>query len=182
MALPGTNSNNCAENLSIAADIFAEYGGFIYNVIYSKTRNKAQTDDLYQDFFLSLVSKPPPVDIKNIKSYLYKAITNDIVDANRQVQRYQALMNKYADNLNLSINKPDSTDASTDEGSIKKVFSLIRGHLSPVEAKAITLRYNDNRSNEEIAKEIGAKKESVSRYICVGLKKIRQILAAEEND
>jgi len=182
MALPSTNSNNYVENLSIAADIFAEYGDFIYNIICSKTKNKAQVNDLYQDFFLSLVSKPPPSGTKNIKSYLYRAITNDIVDATRQMQRYQTLINKYADNLNLSINKPDSTNASTDEGSIEKIFSLIRGHLSPVEAKAITLRYKNNCSNEEIAKEIDAKKESVSRYICVGLKKIRQILAAEEDN
>ena len=176
MASP--SMNNCNGNVSIAAKIFAEYGDFIYNVICSKTKNRAEIDDLYQDFFLSLVSKPVPPHTRNIRSYLYKAIINDIIDANRRIQRHKTLMDKYVKNTNFSINESSSTNA-LNNGKASKIMSLIRGRLSPTQTKAITLRYMDNYSNKEIAKQIGVKKESVSRYICVGLKQIEQILAEE---
>jgi len=172
------NISDIERNRNTATDIFAEYGDFIYNVIYSKTSYKAQVDDLYQDFFLSLVSNPIDPDSNNIKSYIYRAITNDIIDASRRIKRYQKLINNYSNNFNLTINKSISTDAYYNKGEIERVFKLAREGLSPTEMKALTLRYKNNCSNEEIAEKIGAKKESVSRYICMGLKKIRQMLTA----
>lgn len=182
MTSPSTNIGEFVENVSTAAKIFDEYGDFIYNIISHKAKNKAEVDDLYQDFFLSLVSKPIPHDVQNVKNYLYKAITNDIADANRRMQRYITLMNKYADNFNFPINKPSTTNAIIIGEKIEKIFSLVRGFLTPAEAKAITLRYKNDCSNTEIAKEIGVRKESVGRYICAGLKKIRQMLVAKEDN
>lgn len=181
MASSGNNISDIEANINIAADIFAEYGDFIYNVICSKTSNRAQVDDLYQDFFLSLVSNPITPDLNNIKSYLYRAITNDIIDASRRTKRYQKLINNYSNNFDFTINKSVSINANNSVGEIERVFKLAREGLSLTEAKALTLRYKDNCNNEEIAKKIGAKKESVSRYICIGLKKIRQMLTAEED-
>jgi DNA-directed RNA polymerase specialized sigma24 family protein len=73
-------TSNCRNNVGTAAEVIAEYRDFIYMVICSQVNNKACAEDIFQDFFLSLVSKPIPHDVKNIKSYLYRAISNDIVD------------------------------------------------------------------------------------------------------
>ena len=54
--LESINRNNQANRVSIAAKVFGEYGDFIHAVIRCKVRNEAQADDLFQDFFLSLVS------------------------------------------------------------------------------------------------------------------------------
>lgn len=178
-----SNSENtgCEENVHRASEIFAEYGDFIYNVILSKTRDQTITNDLYQDFFLSLVSKPIPEDVKNIKSYLYKSITHDVFDSTRRLQRYRKLMDKYIENSDFPINNTNPANAPIVEDKIEKVLSVVRGCLSPTEAKAITLRYRKGCSNKDIAKRLGVKKDSVSRYICMGLKKIRQILEDEGN-
>ena len=179
--MSNTNINNYTDNVKLATEIFDKYANFIYNIIYYKIGNKADADDLYQDFFLSLVSRPVPLGIENIKSYLYRAITNDIIDAARRTERYKALMNKYAENYNFSVNKTSSANASLTEGKTDKILSLARGELSPTKVRALTLRYRNHFSNEDIARKMGIKKESVSRYICVGLKQIQQILADEEN-
>lgn len=175
MALTDKNSNRNADNVNQADKIFARYGDFIYGVFCSKAKNEAQADDLYQDFFLSLVSDLIPPDVQNIESYLYRRITNDIIDALRRMEKYRVLKKKYAKNLNSSINKNASTNAYIiDEGKTNKIFKFIRGQLSPREAKAVTLRFRDGCNNQEIAKELNVKKGSVSSYICRGLKKIRQ--------
>ena len=180
--MSNTNIDNYTDNVKLAAEVLNKYANFIYNIIYYKIGNKADADDLYQDFFLSLVSRPIPPGIKNIKSYLYRAIINDIIDAARRMERYKALMNKYAENYNFSVNKTSSTNASLTEGRADKILNLARGELSPTKVRALTLRYRNHFSNEDIARKMGVKKESVSRYISVGLKQIQQILAEKEDN
>lgn len=175
MALLGANIDERA-NVSLAAKIFAEYGEFIYRVIRYKAKNETLADDLYQDFFLSLVSNPVPPGVKDIKRYFYKAINNDIIDASRRIKRYQNLKKNYAHYANYSINKNGSENAFINEGQINEIFELIGGKLTPREAKAITLRYKNDCSIEEVSQKMGVKKKSVSRYICTGLNKIRQLL------
>jgi RNA polymerase sigma factor (sigma-70 family) len=174
--------NPCPENVSSAAEIFAEHGDYIYKIIRYKAQNQNDVDDLYHDFFLSLVAKPVPPDIENIKSYLYRAITNDIIDAARRMERHKSLMNKYTENCAFFVNKSGSTDAYLVEANIDKILSLAKEKLSPKKVRALALRYKNNLSNEDIARKLGVKKESVSRYICIGLKEIQSILAKKEEN
>ena len=176
MGLLNTDSNNNADNVSIAAGIFAEHSDFIYATLCYKARNKDQVDDLYQDFFLSLVSNPPSSSIRSVKSYIYKAITNDTIDSTRKMQRYQNMKKKYADYLNFSVNKKSLKNAPINEGLMDGILKLIRGKLTSSEIRAITLRYRDGCSVTEVAEKMNVKKESVSRYVSVGLKKIRRYL------
>lgn len=167
-------------SVNIAAKIFAEHSDFIYAILCYKVRDKAQADDLYQDFFLSLVAKPVPAGIKDIRSYLYRAITNDIIDATRRVDRYQARMRKYAEVFNYVTNNntPEKTLIAEEDDEI---FKLIGRCLPSSEARAITLRFKNNRDITEVAAKMSVDKRSVSRYISVGLKKIRHFLRTRKN-
>ncbi len=100
-----SNNDDCRKNVGVAARIVSEYTDFIYMVICSQVQNKSRVDDIFQNFFISLVFKPIPEDVKNIKSYLYKAICNDIVDTQRQSERYREQIKKYKERCNFSINK-----------------------------------------------------------------------------
>jgi RNA polymerase sigma factor (sigma-70 family) len=169
-------------NVERATEIFSEYGDFILGVIRYQASNHALADDLFQDFFLSLVSKPIPQNIQNVKSYLYRAITNDIADAARRVEKYRARMHKYAECLNYSINKSNPEDALIEIEQINKMFKLIEGCLPHSEAQAIALRYRHNYSIKEVAEKIHVNRRSVSRYISAGLSKLRQFLTVKQGD
>jgi len=175
MPSPEENDNYRA-NVQKAAEIFDEYGEFILGVIILKVHDKNIAEDIYQDFFLSLVSRPVPPNVRNIKSYLYRSLTNDIIDAGRKNERYHNLKNVYAERTDYIVNKKRSRNALTHEGRTDKIFELIGGNLTPSEARAIALRYKKDQSIGEIAREMNVKKESVSRYICVGLTKLRRLL------
>ena len=163
-------------NVARAAEIFSEYGDFIRTVIYYHVENNAQADDLFQDFFLSLVSKPIPANIQNVKGYLYKAITNDIVDAVRRVEKYKTRMNKYAERLNYSVNNNRPENAFIETEQTNKMFRLIEGWLRHSEAQAITLRYRNSYNIKEAAKKMHVNNRTISRYISAGLSKVRQFL------
>ena len=182
MALPRTNTSSHTNNVNIAAKLFAEYGDFIRAVVRYQAKNEDQADDIFQDFFLFLVSKPLPADVQNIKSYLYKAITNDIVDAARRVEKHKTRMNKYAECLNYSINKNRPENALIEKEQTNKMFKLIEKRLPHSEAKAITLRYRDKYNTKAVAEKMDVDKRTVSRYISVGFRKIRQFLATKQGD
>jgi RNA polymerase sigma factor (sigma-70 family) len=160
----------------MAYEVFAEHSSFIRAVISSRFKNEAQADDIFQNFFLSLIRKPVPEDVKDIKSYLYKAIINDIVDTARGVERYQALVHRYSEQLNFSINRIGPEDALSIREETDKVLDLMGRHLRRSEFQAITLRYGNYADINEVAGKMGVNSGTVRRYISVGLAKIRKLL------
>ena len=181
MALPSPNPNDYTMGVERTACIFNEHGDFIRAVIRSRTKDDTQADDLFQDFFLSLVAKPPPVGIKNLKSYLFRAITNDMVDAARRIEKYQARMRRYAERLRYAPGNGDPEKVLLNAEEMNRIFQLIERRVRSSEAQAISLRYRNNLSIEKIAATMHVDSRSVSKYLYKGLKKIRQLLTIGED-
>jgi RNA polymerase sigma factor (sigma-70 family) len=165
--------------VSTAYEVFAEHSRFIRAVIGSRVKNEAQANDIFQNFFLSLVHKPVPKDIRDIKSYLYKAIINDTVDAARKVERYQALVHRYSEQLNFCAYIISPENALTIKEETDKVMGLISRQLRRSEFRAITLRYGSCTDISEVAEKMGVDSGTVRRYISIGLAKIRKLLTAK---
>jgi RNA polymerase sigma factor (sigma-70 family) len=161
-------------NVSKAEKLFVDYGGFIRSTLSFNVKNEALSDDLFQDLFLFFVSKPIGKDIKNVKGFLYRVISDRIKDNIRRRNRYRSRINRYAEYYSYNIQTlPENVLIEQEE--IKKMFEMIKKRLPTNEALAMTLKYKNNRSISLIADEMGIRTKSVSRYISVGLKKIRQI-------
>lgn len=177
-----SGSDGYADSIEAATVIYADHGDFIRAVIRSKVYNQSQEDDLLQDFFLSLVLKPVPYDVVNVRAYLYKALINDIRDAGRRSERYRSAVLKYAENRKISINKGTPEDALMEREEGKIVLDLIENRLSKSESTAIALRYRDGQDLAQVAEKMGVKAVSVSRYVCIGLKKVHQLFVATREE
>ncbi len=167
------------DNVDTAHKVFTEHGHFIRAVIGSRVKNKAQAEDIFQNFFLSLVHNPIPERVRHVKSYLCKAIINDIVDAARKVERYQALVHRYSEQSIFSINTIGPENAFNIKEETDKLFELIKGRLRKSELRAVTLRYCSSLDTNEVAARMGVKNGTVRRYISVGLAKVRKLLTVE---
>jgi RNA polymerase sigma factor (sigma-70 family) len=170
------NTNENIQNMKTAAGLFNKYGDFIYTVIRYKVRDKAMADDLFQDFFLSLVSNPPPSDDQNIKGYLYKAIINDIFDNARRIARYQAQLQRYSKHPRYSSAEENPENILIETEEMDKIHSVIKRRLQDSEARAVTLRYIKDHKIKDIAAEMRINNTAAWRYITEGLKKIRFFL------
>lgn len=163
-------------NVERAAGIFDKYGDFIRSVIRFNIRNEPEAEDVFQDLFLSLVAKPIPLEVENVKGFLYKLTCDTVKDAYRRIERYQARIRRYTKrNLRVAENRPETDLISVEE--TKKMFDLIERQLPPQEALAVTLRYREEYNTGDVAEMIGVKHRSVSRYVSVGLKKIGNAIA-----
>ena len=162
-----------------AMKVLTEHGDFIRSVIRFHVRNEAEAEDLFQDFFLFLISKPIPQDIRNERAFLYRVISARVKDAYRKIDRYRQHMRRYAQRHRYTVDdRPENAVIEADE--VEKMFELIHSHLPSSEALAITLRYKNNFETSKVAGKMGVKPRSVSRYVCAGLKTIRDILKKDE--
>ena len=176
MALQRTDTNDYTDNVNTAEKLFMEYGDFIRTVIHYQVKNETHVDDLYQDFFLSLIVNPLPADVRNIKSFLHRAVTNDIINAAQRAENYQNKMLRYSKRFNYPIYKKTPEQVVIDTEETNKMFELIEKRLRRSEAQAITLRYKNNYHIKEVAMKMNVSSGSIRKYIYVGLSKIRQLL------
>ena len=164
------------QTVNQVTQIFEEYGDSIYAMICSYVNNSIEADDIYHDFFLSLVHKPIPTRIKKIRPYILRAIKNDVLDSVRRNKSYRARILRYADCQKQTFVQHDVPDTVIKAEEISKIFELIDRHLPHHEAKAVIERYYRGRSMEEIANEMNINKRSLSRYLCTGIKKLRKLI------
>lgn len=161
-----------------AQKIFEEHGDFIRKTIQFHLGNGPEAEDLFQDMFLFLVSKPLPEDVRNVQSFLYRVITARIMDKFRHDARANARINRYTQEKEREAGqtaKPSLDKIAVEEKS-EKMFELVQKNLSKNEALAITLRYKHNLDISQTADKMGIKERSVSRYLSVGIRKLRSIV------
>jgi len=173
------------ENVSNAQKVFEEHGEFIRKTIQFRLGSGQEAEDLFQDMFLFLVSKPLPEDVRNVPSFLYRVITARVIDKFRHETRVKNLVSRYAQEKERAGEenvKPSLAEMAVEEKS-EKMFELVQRNLSKNEALAITLRYKHNLDISQTADKMGIKPRSVSRYLSVGISKLRCITKGkcEEN-
>ena len=163
-----------------ATAIFFEHGDFIRAVIRHKIKDESVAEDLLHDFFLSLVSKPVPAEVQDIKGYIYMAIINDITDHIRHLRRYQAMTHRCADYNKITVNNRLPEDALMEKEQTVRMIELIRKRVTKNEFKAIASRYRDDLSIKEAADRMNIDDRSVIRYISTGFRKVKKFLAIEQ--
>jgi RNA polymerase sigma factor (sigma-70 family) len=175
----GGNDRGTREAIAAAARVFEAYGGFIRAVIRFQAGRRLDEGDLFQEFFLVLVHKPVPSHVRNTKSFLYRAIVNYVLDLVRKKASYQQNLQKYAEQIRISINDCPARSAFVDDEGRSAAVAYLTRFLQDREAQAFVLRYRDNCSLAEIATRMGVNKRTVSRYLAESLKKLRRDVALD---
>jgi RNA polymerase sigma factor (sigma-70 family) len=171
---PGPDSFK--RNAFAAAQIFNDYGDFIKKVIRSQIQDEDQAEDLFQDFFLSLISNPLPGDIKNTEAYLYRAISNDIANAIHLTKKYENCIYEYAELCNYLRSQKTPEKIVQDAEEKNRVFELVDKQLPRTEAQAVRFQYRDGLDAKEMAEKMSVKNKTIRGYVSDGLSRIRRLL------
>lgn len=162
-----------------ASEVYAEHGRFIRSVIRFQIHDESRVEDLYQEFFIYLVRTPLPSDVRNVRSYLFRALIHDAVDMSRRLEKYHRHLKKHAEETRISINKSTPEDALAGKEQVSVLFGCVAKYLRPREAEVVKLRYRDGLSIPEIAARLHVDRRTVSRYLCAGLRTLREALGIE---
>ena len=170
------------KNLELAAQVFDKYGDAIRKMIRFHVNDESMVDDIFQDFFLSLVRRPLPSGIQYTKAYLCKAVRNDVLDKAFRTKDYHSLIHRYANYRmgRVIYDNPENIVLQAEQS--RKLSDLIKKHLLPHEAEAVIQRYIYNRNSGDAAEAMCINRRSFSRYVCKGLKKIRKFIRENEKN
>ncbi len=181
MSIKHTTGNSGSETnqeltskVELAAKIFDKYGDKIRAMIRREVNDYSMADDIFQDLFLSFVHRPISPDIPNMCGYICKAIKHDLYDANRRKKSYHSLICKYTEDRIHNILHEDPQNALIKTEEAQKIFEVSEKLLLHHEADAIIQKYGRDHDAVEAANEMKIKRRSYSRYLCVGLKKLRK--------
>ena len=130
--------------------------------------------DLYQDLFVYFVRKPIPSDVINIQAYLHRVILDRVRDRKRSQSRYRRHLGLYAQEP--AYKKESPAEVTIPNAQAQELFDLLDAHLKKNEAAAILHCYKDDLEISEAARKMNIQPRSLSRYLSVGLKKIRKIV------
>jgi RNA polymerase sigma factor (sigma-70 family) len=175
--IPGKKDPNKHRfNMAAAAKVFLDHKDFIRRVICFHIHDEDHADDLFQDFFLSFVSHPLPGGIRNIKSYLYKAIINDIIDSIHRKESYRNSIHEYFECSNRTLCQKMPEEAVMSMEEVSRILEVIEKRLPHTEAQAVCLQYRDSYEAKEIAEKMGVGAATARGYVSEGLSRIRTLL------
>ena len=157
--------------------IYRDNGLFIRRVIQFHLGNSPDSEDVFQSFFLRLLEKPiPKKEAINQRSYLYRMITNNIVDEVRRTRAYRNYVSRYSGIMLHNGHVYDPSEKIAQEDEINFIMHIIDNCLPAHIAVALRLRYQENHSSDQIAQKLSVKRKTVIKYLSEGLKKLREML------
>lgn len=163
-------------NVKMAAEVFDEYGDEIRAIIKFNVKSETETDDIFQEFFLSIVHRPIPQSVQDIRGYLYRAVTNDIIDISRRSKSHRNRIKRYAECHKYNINEEYPENIVIQTEGVQKMFQLIESRLPKREAEVVVQRYGRNLNTTDTAQRMSVDRRTVSRYLSVAIKKVRQFI------
>jgi RNA polymerase sigma factor (sigma-70 family) len=177
-----TNKSEIRKRVGFATEVFQRYGDDIRAIIHFNVKDKSKADDIFQEFFVSIIHKPIPSGIEDVKAYVYRAVTNDVIDLFRQTKNHRDHLHKYAECRKKSVIPEDPQKIAIQVESTKKMFQLIENRLPKHEAQVVLQRFGHGFSIKDTAKRMHVNKRFVSRYLSIALKKMRQIVLENEEE
>ncbi|MHC4323512.1 MAG: RNA polymerase sigma factor [Planctomycetota bacterium] len=177
-----TNKTEIRKRVGLAAGIFDRYGDEIRAIIQFNVKDKSRADDIFQEFFMSIVHKPIPAGIEDIRAYLFKAIKNDVIDVSRQTKCHKDHIQKYAECRKHFAVPQDPQNTAIQVENTKKMFQLIESRLPKREAEVIIQRYGQGLSTKDTAVKMDVNKKIVARYLTTALRKMREFVPEKEDE
>lgn len=176
----GNNGEDTRRRVKRAEEVFDRYGDEIRAMIDFNVRDKSSTEDILHDFFVSIVKKPVPLGIENVRAYLYRAVSNDVVDRFRRARNHREGIQVYAEYRRDRAVQKEPQNAAIEAEETERMLQLIESHLPPRQANAFIQQCGVGRGASDAATELSVDKRSVSRYLTEAIKKIRGIVSKNE--
>lgn len=151
--------------------IIDEYGEQIKRLIFTYTKNYAQTDDLFQEFLIKVYQRIDQFNGKSgLKTWLYRIAINKCKDYLRSpIHRFFSLNEK----ATVVIHASDSAEnlALERERSQKLVHAILD---LPIKYREIfVLRYYQDFNSKQISEALGLSESTVRTRIMRGKEKLK---------
>jgi len=139
-------------------------------------------DDVFQNLFLSVVHKPIPPHVGRIEAYLYKIVTNDVIDETRKKNGYLDFVRGYGRHNSHRTTQEPADNAVIEVEDTYKMLELIERQLPSREAEALIHRHLYGNKIRDGAEKMNVDIRTFSQYLSRGRRRIRQFVGKGKGD
>ncbi|MDH7600075.1 MAG: sigma-70 family RNA polymerase sigma factor [Sedimentisphaerales bacterium] len=173
MERPGSQIGGGVQDpVTRAAEILRRYGKEIRAMIRFVGCRPSEQDDAFQQLFLTLLTNPPPADVRDLRSYLYKAILNDQITRRNSQESYRHHLSLYAARLRYMLVDGDPAEQISQAEQLQQVYDLIE-RLPRRQAEAISMAFGSCTDRQDACERMGIQRQSFSKYLWRGLRVLR---------
>ena len=163
------------ENVEVASRIFREYGATIRSMVKVYVPDEHDADDICQDIFLSIAASPPSHETA-LLAYLKTVVRNHVRDSYRRAASRQRFAQRYSALLETTNVCDEHRDRLERTEQAREAMELLKCALPPYMARVVIERCVYGGNVDQIASKLGIERRTVSRYCCVGLRRLRNLL------
>ena len=168
--------------MRIAADnvraIIERYSDMVLKVAYQNTRDLQESEDIVQEVFLALFSRPLPKEEEHLKAWLIRVALNKSRSFLRSARRkVQPLDESLAPAERLAAERSAPEPSFTRDDVLEQLFSL-----PEAERNALYLHYYEGYSAKEIGKFLKKSKNAVYILLSRGRAKLKELFKEDEDE
>ncbi|UCE49017.1 MAG: hypothetical protein JSW47_02525 [Phycisphaerales bacterium] len=139
-------------------------------------KEQSKADDTFQNLFLSIVQTPVPPDTTRIASYIYRILTNDIVDETRKSDVYNQFVQRYREHGKHKTKQEDPEAEAIELEETLRMFRSLRKRLPAHQAEAVIQSCILGNNTKDAARKMELDTKTFSQYLYRGKRKIYQLL------
>lgn len=155
--------------------LYIRYAGAVTEFAYRFIRVKEEADDITHNVFCALWENRDKINcIESIKNYLFQMTKNAIFSS----LRHNKIASEYASDVVSATQEQSQILDGDREVTTKDLLEIINLYISrmpEIQRKAFSMSRFDNKTYNEIAKELGISPRSVQHYISQALAELRKL-------
>lgn len=163
--------------MRIAADnvraIIERYSDMVLKVAYQNTRDLQESEDIVQEVFLALFSRPLPKEEEHLKAWLIRVTLNKSRSFLRSARRKVLPLDE-------SLAPAERLAAPPDFAQDEVLSKLLT--LPEAEKNALYLHYYEGYSAKEIGKFLKKSENAVYILLSRGRAKLKELLKEDEDE
>lgn len=149
------------------AELYEENFPRVYAYVACRIRDRAETEDITSEVFHRALANLPRFEWRGVPfaAWLYKIAANAIADRMNRAQRAE----RASFELAISGTPPDSAEEIEHRA---RLFAMV-GELPADQRRVISLRFAEQKSISEIARELGRSEGAIKQLQFRGLRGLR---------
>lgn len=159
--------------------IVTEYGPLVWRTAYRLLANHADTADCFQDTFLAALEVSRRQPVRNVSGLLVRLATTRAIDRLRQRARQERRPTEESEGEPIGSGDPG---AEVEAQELVRQLRVAVGQLPAQEAQVFCLRYLNEMSYRQIARELSIGINVVGVALYRAKARLREALGAAQGD
>lgn len=151
--------------------LYRRYFSKLYGAAYKRLQDKALTEEIVQELFVSLWERRASLPVENIESYLFTSIKYLVIAQFKK----DTLFEKYSSTLNLDENDDNFTEQTVAFDELNEAYQEALLSI-PERCREVFLLKRSGLSQKEISEKLDISEKTVENQMTKALKILREAL------